>query len=35
MSQKGHTTGLAGEFHVLELLLRLGHEPALTLGNAK
>ena len=35
MSQKGHTTGMAGEFHVMELLFRLGHEPALTLGNAK
>lgn len=35
MSQKGHMTGMAGEFHVMELLFRLGHEPALTLGNAK
>jgi hypothetical protein len=35
MSQKGHATGLAGEFHVMELLFRLGHEPVLTLGNAK
>jgi hypothetical protein len=35
MSQKVHTTGMAGEFHVMELLFRLGHEPALTLGNAK
>ncbi|MDO8445661.1 MAG: hypothetical protein Q7T53_06120 [Deltaproteobacteria bacterium] len=35
MSQKGHTTGMAGEFHVMELLFRLEHEPALTLGNAK
>jgi len=35
MSQKGHTTAMAGEFHVMELLFRLGHEPALTLGNAK
>ncbi len=31
----GNATGLAGEFHVMELLFRLGHEPALTLGNAK
>ena len=35
MGQKGHTTGMAGEFHVMELLFRLEHEPALTLGNAK
>ena len=35
MSQKVHTTGMAGDFHVMELLFRLGHEPALTLGNAK
>jgi len=35
MSQKGHSTGMAGEFHVMEILFRLGHEPALTLGNAK
>ena len=35
MSQKGHITGMAGEFHVMELLFRLEHEPALTLGNAK
>jgi hypothetical protein len=35
MSQKGHSTGMAGEFHVMALLFRLGHEPALTLGNAK
>ena len=35
MSPKGHSTGMAGEFHVMELLYRLGHEPALTLGNAK
>ncbi len=35
MSQKGHATGMAGEFHVMELLFRLGHEPALTLGNAE
>ena len=26
---------MAGEFHVMELLFRLEHEPALTLGNAK
>lgn len=35
MSQKGHITGLAGEFHVMEQLFRLGHEATLTLGNAK
>ena len=35
MGQKGHTTGMAGEFHVMERLFRLEHEPALTLGNAK
>lgn len=35
MGQTGHTTGMAGEFHVMELLFRQGHEPALTLGNAK
>ena len=26
---------MAGEFYVMERLFRLGHEPALTLGNAK
>ena len=26
---------MAGEFFVMEMLYRLGHEPALTLGNAK
>jgi hypothetical protein len=26
---------MAGEFHVMELLFRLEHEPAFTLGNAK
>jgi hypothetical protein len=26
---------MAGEFFVMEKLFRLGHEPALTLGNAK
>ena len=31
----GHATGMAGEFFVMEKLFRLGHEPALTLGNAK
>lgn len=35
MSQKGHITGLAGEFHVMEQLFRLGHEASITLGNAK
>jgi len=35
MSQKGHITGMAGEFYVMEKLFRLGHEAALTLGNAK
>lgn len=30
-----YVTGLAGEFHAMELLLRKGHHPALTLGNAK
>lgn len=29
------TSGLAGEFLVMERLYRLGHQPALTLGNAK
>ena len=32
---KGHSTGMAGEFFVMERLFRLGCEPALTLGNAK
>lgn len=31
----GHSTAMAGEFFVMERLFRLGHEPALTLGNAK
>jgi hypothetical protein len=31
----GHATGMAGEFFVMEQLFRLGHLPALTLGNAK
>lgn len=35
MSIKGHHTGMAGEFAVMERLHRLGHLPALTLGNAK
>ena len=26
---------MAGEFHAMEILHRLGHQPALTLGNAK
>lgn len=30
-----HTTGMAGEFFVMERLFRQGYEPALTLGNAK
>jgi hypothetical protein len=33
--KSGHATGMAGEFLVMEKLFRLGHEPALTLGNAK
>ena len=33
--RNGHATGMAGEFFVMEKLFRLGHEPALTLGNAK
>ena len=32
---KGHMTGMAGEFAVMEKLFRLGHQPSLTLGNAK
>ncbi|NTW77396.1 MAG: hypothetical protein HGB33_06435 [Syntrophaceae bacterium] len=35
MSQKGHITGLAGEFYVMSQLFRLGHEASLTLSNAK
>ena len=35
MGVVGHATGMAGEFHAMELLHRLGHQPALTLGNAK
>lgn len=35
MGQKGHATAMAGEFHVIELLFRRGHEASLTLGNAK
>jgi len=35
MGQKGHLTAMAGEFHVMESLFRLGYEPALTLGRAK
>ena len=30
-----HDSGMAGEFYVMEALYRLGHQPALTLGNAK
>ena len=33
--KSGHASGMAGEYFVLERLFRLGHEPALTLGNAK
>lgn len=33
--KSGHATGMAGEFYVMERLFRLGHQPALTLGNAK
>lgn len=33
--RSGHATGMAGEFFVMEKLYRLGHQPALTLGNAK
>ena len=33
--KSGHATGMAGEFFVMERLFRRGHEPALTLGNAK
>ena len=33
--KSGHATGMAGEFYAMERLFRLGHEPALTLGNAK
>ncbi len=35
MSVSGHATGMAGEFHAMEILHRRGHQPALTLGNAK
>jgi hypothetical protein len=35
MAKDGHATGMAGEFFVMEQLFRLGHLPALTLGNAK
>jgi len=35
MSDTGYATGMAGEFHAMEILYRLGHLPALTLGNAK
>lgn len=30
-----HDSAMAGEFFVMEALYRLGHQPALTLGNAK
>lgn len=33
--RSSHATGMAGEFYAMERLFRLGHEPALTLGNAK
>ena len=29
---KGHMTGMAGEFAVMEKLFRLGHQPSLTLS---
>jgi hypothetical protein len=35
MGPIGYATGMAGEFFVMERLFRWGHEPALTLGNAK
>lgn len=35
MPKDGHATGMAGEFFVMQQLFRLGHLPALTLGNAK
>ncbi len=30
-----HVSGMAGEFFVMEVLYRLGHQPALTMGDAK
>lgn len=33
--EKAHATGLAGEFHVMEQLYRIGHKPTLSLGSAK
>jgi len=33
--QKTHSTGMAGEFCVMERLFRLGHEASLTFGHAK
>jgi len=33
--RKGHSTGMAGEFCVMEKLFRLGYEASLTMGNAK
>jgi len=33
--RKGHSTGMAGEFYVMEKLFRLGYEASLTMGNAK
>jgi len=35
MGVVAHATGMAGEFRAMEMLHRLGHQPALTLGNAK
>ncbi len=35
MGTKHNATGMAGEFTVMAQLYRLGHNPALTLGNAK
>ena len=35
MSQKGHITGMAGEFFVMEKLFRMEHEASITFGNAK
>lgn len=35
VARKGHSTAMAGEFHVMQCLHQMGHQPALTLGNAK
>ena len=35
MSKRSNATAMAGEFFVMERLYRLGHDPALTLGQAK